>query len=186
MKLRSLSVCRALVVIIALSAFGMQATPAEAQKRANVLAVVIDYAALKTELQTDPNAYGYAPLIAAGNMQGLADKLNQVRANISIPRPDVAPEEVLEAIRATDLRAATTAVQSAYMQSLLVLPNLRILKGNGTDARVLTNLMDILTNGSASETRLRALATRTGSRAEQLFGPGAFLSWTDITTALAQ
>lgn len=176
---------RAVLIALAL-ALCAPASQAFAQKRANVLAVVIDYAALKTELQTDPNAYGYAPLIAAGNMQGLADKLNQVRANISIPRPDVAPDEVLEAIRVSDLRSATTAVQAAYMQSLLVLPNLRILKGNGTDARVLTNLMDILTNGSASETRLRALATRTGSRAEQLFGPGAFLGWTDITTALAQ
>lgn len=158
---------------------------AYAQKRASLFSVVIDYAALKTELQTDPNAYGYAPLIAAGNMQGLADKLNQVRAAISIPRPDVTPDEVLEAIRLSDLRSATTAVQSAYMQALLVLPNIRILKENGTDARVLTSLMDILTNGSASETRLRALATRTGSRAEQLFGPGAWLSWSDITTALA-
>lgn len=159
---------------------------AYAQKRASLFSVVIDYAALKTELQTDPNAYGYAPLIAAGNMQGLADKLNQVRAAISIPRPDVTPDEVLEAIRLSDLRSATTAVQAAYMQSLLVLPNIRILKENGTDARVLTSLMDILTNGSASETRLRALATRSGSRAEQLFGPGAWLTWSDITTALAQ
>ena len=173
-------------VLLALALALCGPTPdAHAQKRASLFAVVIDYAALKIELQTDPNAYGYAPLIAAGNMQGLADKLNQVRAAISIPRPDVAPEEVLEAIRLSDLRSATTAVQAAYMQSLLVRPNIRILKENGTDARVLTNLMDILTNGSASETRLRALATRTGSRAEQLFGPGAWLSWSDITTALA-
>lgn len=173
-------------VLLALALALCGPTPdAHAQKRASVLSWSIDYAALKTELQTDPNAYGYAALIAAGNMQGIADKLNQVRATISIQRPDVTPDEVLEAIRLSDLRSATTAVQASYMQSLLVLPNIRILKENGTDARVLTNLMDILTNGSASETRLRALATRRGSRAEQLFGPGAWLSWSDITTALA-
>lgn len=175
-----------LVVLAAALAVVSPASEAFAQKRANVLAFVIDYAALKTELQTDPNTYGYAALIAAGDMQGVADKLNQVRANISIPRPDVSAEEILEAIRVSDLRAATTAIQGSYFQSLTTLSTVRILKENGTDARVLTNLMDILANGSQSEVRLRALASRTGSRAEQLFGPGAWLSWSDITTALAR
>jgi hypothetical protein len=38
----------------------------------------INYVQLKTELNTDPNAYGYAPLIAIGNGWGLAD----IRAQI--------------------------------------------------------------------------------------------------------
>jgi hypothetical protein len=40
--------------------------------------MAINYTQLKAELNTDPNAYGYAPLIAIGNGRGLAD----IRAQI--------------------------------------------------------------------------------------------------------
>lgn len=37
---------------------------------------MIDYAALKTELTTDPNAYGYTAHVASGNDSALAELLN--------------------------------------------------------------------------------------------------------------
>ena len=148
--------------------------------------MTINYVQLKAELLTDPNAYGYAPLIAVGSDQGLADMLNLPRAAIVMPRPDVNPLEVLEAINVVDFVAANaqTILMGSWLESLTQFQQIRILKENGSDTRVLTNLMRFLVNGSQSEVRLRALASRSGSRAEQLFGVGTSISNTDIAQAL--
>lgn len=145
---------------------------------------MIDYTALKTELQTDPNAYGYAAHIAAGQLADIATKLNLVRPQITIPRPDVPPMEVLEVIKVTDFVASPNLLWGSWFESITQAPTLTVLKPNGTDTRLMTNLMSLLTNGSASETRVRALATRTASRAEQLFGAGTSVRWEDVHTAL--
>lgn len=146
--------------------------------------MAIDYAVLKTELNTDPNGYGYADAIAIGDMRVLADKLNQTRAAISIPRPDVTPMEILEAIRVTDFIANASVLYASWFESLTQFASVRILKVDGSDTRVMTNLMTLLTNGSQSEVRLRALASRQGSRAEQLFGPGTVVTPEDCSKAI--
>lgn len=147
--------------------------------------MTIDYTALKTELQTDPNAYGYAAHIAAGQLADVAAKLNLVRPAISIPRPDVPPMEVLEAIKVTDFIDAPNLLYGSWFESITQAPTLRVLKENGTDTRLMTNLMTLLKNGSVSETRVRALSSRIGSRAEQLFGPGTSIRWEDVHLALS-
>lgn len=140
--------------------------------------------ALKTELLTDPNAYGYAAMIAAGQLQDIANVLNLARETISVPRPDVPPMEVLEAIKVTDFIDAPNLLYGSWFESITQAPTLRVLKENGTDTRLMTNLMTLLKNGSLSETRVRALARRTGSRGEQLFGPGTSIRWEDVHAAL--
>ena len=146
--------------------------------------MAIDYAVLKTELETDPNGYGYAAGIASGQDWLLRDLMNQVRVSVTVPRADVTPLEVLEAIKVTDFISNANVLYGSWLESLTQFPSLRILKENGTDTRVMTNLMSILANGSQSETRLRALASRNGSRAEQLFGVGTSVSDIDIARAL--
>lgn len=138
---------------------------------------------LKTELTTDPNGYGYAAIISGGNWQLVANAVNEVRSAISIPRPDVTPMEILEAINVQDFISNANVLYASWLESLTQFPSVRILKENGSDARVMTNIMKVLTNGSASETRIRALASRTGSRAEQLFGPGVSVSWEECQQA---
>jgi hypothetical protein len=138
---------------------------------------------LKNELLTDPNAYGYAPYIADTNNPHLADMLNQPRAAISMPRPDVTPLEILEAIKVTDFISNANSLYASWFESVTQFPSVRILKTDGSDTRVMTNLMTILTNGSASETRLRALAVRSGSRVEQLFGVGTTVSVQEVIDA---
>jgi hypothetical protein len=144
--------------------------------------MTINLQTLKTELLTDPNAYGYAALIADTNNPALAAMLNLPRAAIQMPRPDVTPLEILEAIKVTDFvpSAQQTILHGSWFESLTQFPSVRILKENGSDTRVMTNLMTILTNGSASETRLRALAIRAGSRIEQLFGVGVTVSVQEV------
>jgi hypothetical protein len=148
--------------------------------------MAINYVQLKAELNTDPNAYGYAPLIAIGNDQGLADMLNLPRAAIVMPRPDVSPLEILEAIKVTDFIATgnQSILYGSWFESVTQYPSVRILKTDGSDTRLMTNMMTLLVNGSQSEVRLRALASRQGSRAEQLFGVGMSVGNWDIAQAL--
>lgn len=139
---------------------------------------------LTTEVTTDPNGYGYAQYVAVGDMGSVANLINQVRSTISMPRPDVNPLEILEAIKVTDFIANPNILYASWFESLTQYPTVRILKENGTDTRVMTNIMSLLTNGSASETRVRALAVRDGSRAEQLFGVDTIVGWEDVKEAL--
>ena len=145
----------------------------------------INLQTLKTELLTDPNLYGYAPLIADTNNPALAAMLNLPRAAIQMPRPDVTPLEILEAIDVTDFIASASQqiLQGSWFESLTQFTSIRILKENGTDTRVLKNIMAILKNGTASETRVRALAVRNGSRIEQLFGVGVSVSVQEVIDA---
>jgi hypothetical protein len=145
--------------------------------------MTIDLQTLKTELLTDPNSYGYAPLIADTNNPALAAMLNLPRTAILLPRPDVSPLEILEAIQVAHFIASPNLLMASWFESLTQFPSVRILKDDGNDTRVMTNLMAILTNGSASETRLRALAKRSGSRIEQLFGIGTIVSVQEVIDA---
>ncbi len=142
--------------------------------------------ALQTELLTDPNAYGYAALIAVRDIPGLVAMVNLPRAAIVMNRSDCTPLEILEAISVDDFVA--TANQSilfgSWFESLTQFPLIPILKPNGADTRVMTNIMKVLKNGTASETRIRALAQRPGSRAEQLWGAGFTVTNEQVSGAL--
>ncbi len=145
--------------------------------------MAVDLAVLKNELLTDPNAYGYAPLVAAGSDGELADILNKIRSSIIVPLAVVTPVDILEAIAVDDFVTAQTVLMGLWFESLTQFPSIRILKDSGNDTRVMTNIMKVLKNGTASETRIRAFASRTGSRAEQLFSVAVTPS--DVAQALA-
>lgn len=115
---------------------------------------------------------GYAPLLSVGDDAGVAALLNQTRpkAQISIPRPDVPPIEILEAIAAGDFIASPNTLAASWFESITQYPSVRLINANGNDSRVMTNFMAILVNNSQSETRLRGLASRGGSIVEKLLG----------------
>lgn len=173
MRLRSILLA---LLLVALS------TSAFAQK-AFVYVDPVDVTQLRTECTTNPNNYSWTEggvtqtltqWYQAGADAIVANILNATRANITIYRTDVRPQEVVEAIALNQLtttaQAATASLQSAWLQGFFRLDTVRLLSKNGSDTRVLSNLLLILTNGSASETRLRGLGSRTGTRAEQLWG----------------
>lgn len=159
-------------------------TLAVAQKR---LAFVdpVNLVQLRTECTTNPNSYSYTDLASgttltlaewytAGADNIVAEILNTTRAGIAIYRSDVSPNEVKEAIAIGQLTstatASTAALQGAWLNAFFNGDPVRLLTKVGADSRVLTNLLAVLTNASASETRVRALGSRSGTRAEQLFG----------------
>lgn len=156
--------------------------------------MAVDYTALKTECQTNPlnlsdTASGLTLKAAytAGADALCADILNKVRNSINIGRSDVKPQEVIEAIAVNQFAANITNIQSGWFESFSQLLSVQLVKvdaaGVSTDTRVMTNLLILLQNGSASETRLRNLATRKGSRAEQLFGENTIITDRDIISS---
>ena len=148
--------------------------------------MAINYAVLETELTTDPNGYGYAPLVAAGADAVLADMLNEVRPSITVRRIDVSPNEVLEAIDVRDFVANPNAGWVAWFESVTQLRTMRLLLDDGSNTRVRSNLNRLLGDTNGSMTRVQTISQRTGSRAEQLFGPGTVLAHGDISRALRE
>jgi hypothetical protein len=159
---------------------------------------MIDLTVLRTELLTDPNAYGYAEYVADGSDQATADLLNAVRDGVTVPRPgkpigaaisvrraDITPSELLEAIDSRDIAASPAASLLAWFQSVTQLAQIRLLNADGSNTRVIANLQRLITlDTNLSRTRLTAIASRAGSRAEQLFGTGTRVEWSDVATAL--
>lgn len=151
-------------------------------------------AALKTELNTDPRAYGYAADLASGNDAGLVAKLNLVRDGtnggpaVSVKRPDVKPTEILEAIDIRDFLATPGGVTnntfaSGWFESITQFPTVRLSNADGTKTTVRKNIDRMVADVQGSQARLDAVAVRTGSRAEELFGFGATVTDTDIANA---
>jgi hypothetical protein len=139
-----------------------------------------DPTALRTEIATDPRGYGYAAKVAAADDRGLAGLLNLARAAIPIKRADITPAEVFGAINVADytaLPANPSAAQLsserrylAWLSGLAAVPAVRLQNDDGTDGPVIANLKAMFAAGTGTLTRLQALQTRSGSRAEELFG----------------
>lgn len=152
--------------------------------------MAINYVQLKAEIENDPQTYGYAAFLAAGEPENIAAALNKLRdgtdgeAAVSVRRTDITPVELLEALDTRDISNSTNTLVGAYLQALLVQPTIRLTNANGNANRIKDNLDRIITNGQNSQTRFNALAVRVGSRAEQLFGAGTVISTADVGQAL--
>jgi hypothetical protein len=139
------------------------------------------YAALKTELQTDPTSLGYAAMIAVGNDQGLAELVNTPQPTILLFREAVSADEVYENINAAEFSALT-------QQQLMRLQVIMMQATNGgvsfrrANSRQL--LKNIFPNGGPTDTNLTNIAKRQGSRAEQVLQQGISVTPLDIAIAL--
>jgi hypothetical protein len=154
---------------------------------------------LKTELQTDPRAYGYAPHLPPNpaNWNGPAALLNLVRDGtnggpaIVIRRTDTTPLEILEAIDIRDFPASPAQVNSiplaqSWLESITQFPTVRLFNDDDSATRVKTNLDRLLGNANGSQTRLNATpgpGKRHGSRGEELFGRGADITDVNVEAA---
>jgi hypothetical protein len=165
--------------------------------------VALTMAALKAEVQTDPAALGYAALVAARRLQGVADVLNFPRdgvaaspvngvvgAAVSVKRADCTPSEILEAVDVRDFPAAPAGVNSvplaqSWLESITQFPRVRLANADGTKTQVRKNIDRLVGNTNLSQDRLDAVAVRVGSRAELLFGFGVAVTDADVERALA-
>lgn len=137
----------------------------------------MDLAALKAECTSDPASLGLAALFAAGQDGTVADALNLVRDGISIARGVIPSYEIVNATTPTEW----TALSSAEKQRYQTLTGAGQVDSGNANVRAAFNAMF----GSATLTRaaLVALLTRKGSRAEQVFGPGAYVDHSQVAEA---
>lgn len=162
---------------------------------------MIDLVKLRNELTTDSRRYGYATPISLGDDQGSADIINTIRDGtnppgsptaaggvasglITVRRSNIASTELLEAIDTRDFVTNATTIQASWFESVTQAPMIRLMNDDGTNTRVLSNLIRLLGNTNATQTRLTAVATRPGSRAEELFGTDQIVSADQVAHAL--
>ena len=141
--------------------------------------MAIDLVALKNELQTDPASLGYALMITKGDDAGPTRLLN-TPAGTAFFRSDVTMHDIVAAIAPADF-AAITALQIAKLQLMF----------SGVTAIDLTvpsvrQILQAIMAGASAPTlaALVAMAKRSGSRAETLFGVGITVTPTDVAIAL--
>jgi hypothetical protein len=155
--------------------------------------MAINYAALKTELLTDPQTYGYAATLAAGEPEAAAALLNKIRNGtdgegaITVNRGAITPMELMEAIDIRDLAIGgqlNATLVGSWLESLLQSTGqIRLRDAAGAKTRTRDNIDRVLGTTNGSQARFDALAQRFGSRAEQLFGEGTVVTREDIATA---
>jgi hypothetical protein len=122
----------------------------------------MDYAALKTEIQSGPLASELAPHIASGNDQAIADALNRVDAARLIDRTIVPAREIIDATVVADWTALNAAERLRY-QTITGAGEVNLKNPN-----VRASFQQMFPTGSATRTALLALQRRSGSRAEEI------------------
>lgn len=144
---------------------------------------MIDLAALKSEIENDPQGLGYAPLMARGSDADVAVLLNTKRAgaNYAVFRPDVPLKDVIEAMTSADF-TALTAVQASRLQLLFYGGYADMTRANTR------RIMQDLFSGASATTRqgILAVVSREGSRAEKLFGAGTEVHHLQIAAAFGR
>lgn len=148
----------------------------------------INYTALKSELQNDPAALGYALHVASGNDSALADLINAPKVGVVMRNEFISSADILEAIDSRDFETTPLAAHVAWFQAEMVQGRLRLVELDGTNTRALGNIKRLLLNADpqGSEARLNVIADRLGSRAEELFGRNTVVSSTDIAIAVRE
>jgi|GEM_PF-5236848 len=123
----------------------------------------MDYAALRFELLSDPLRLGYAPLIASGADQTLADTLNAPRAGVVAQVVTVPATDVVNCIAPAEYNALTAAGRD-YLAFVVSPQTVTVVPGG----QVRMGLKALFPAGSTTRANLTALLDRPGSRADQL------------------
>jgi hypothetical protein len=138
--------------------------------------MAIDYAVLKTEMDTDPKSLGYA---GKSNPE-VADLINTV--GLSGEEVDVGiidGQELSKAVIISEYTALSNAERQGWATILSA--------GDGQvdidDSRVVDQIGAIWGAGTTTRANLLALRKRSASRAEVLFGVGVAVSKFDVAEA---
>lgn len=143
--------------------------------------MAMTFAALKTEIQTDPAGVGYASAVASGADGAVADLINTVRAGAaySIFKSSVPIAALVANIDSTNF-AALTALQLAKLQLLFA----GSASLDATDLNTRNIVTGVFTGMAATLANLTILVKRQGSRAEVLWGDGTRITADDVAHAL--
>ena len=138
-------------------------------------------ASLKTELDTDPKAIGYAQQV--GNDAVIAGMLNSLTApgaeTITLPVMTHDQFAALIAPAVMEL-GSSTAMQTKWNPMLTLASSAQNV---GTTPQNMGLLNALVADGLMTAEQVTAGTTRIGSRAEVLYGAGTVIEWQDIARA---
>jgi cytochrome P450 len=142
---------------------------------------VFTIAALRTELDTDPKGLGYAARRAQSNApEALAARLNERGASAeSVTQTYLRVEDVVAALVRAEYDALSAAGKD-YLGVVLSAPQVKT-----GDATLRAQLGQLFGAGTTTRTNLLALATRSASRAEVLWGEGFAVTDAQAADALS-
>lgn len=141
---------------------------------------------LSTELQNDPQSLGYAALVTAGSDGGIATLLNTV-GSAQVPANPVSKDQFLLALAPIYLVLPTlsTTIQQKWDRILEVIEASLIIEVGSANVQA---LLDAAVTDSVLtfDQRSQFPATRNGTRAEVLFGPGTIIDPNDVAHAFGR
>lgn len=140
---------------------------------------MINLTELKNELESDPTGRGYASHLAAGTFTPIVALLNEVQAGISVFRGVIPSHEIVDATDPGEWGALSAAERTRY-QTITGAGQV-----NTASANVRSAFLAMFAVGTTTRAALTALATRPGSRAEQLFGVGVVVTAEECIAAMA-
>lgn len=150
---------------------------------------MIDYVALKNELQTDPAALGYASV--AGDDNATARLLNAATAQKIFHPRIVTARDIMDELGADAGAAILDKFEALAASNSAVKWSMKFITGVGIDmgADSFRAKIDALASALAITTDeaglLKGMAERPGSRAEILFGAGVTITHEDIAKTRA-
>lgn len=135
---------------------------------------------LAAELNSDPTGRGYAPYIAAGDDVGLAENINRPDAG-TVDRITVTSDLFQTAVVASEYTVLTEQLRGLW-QTIVTASVQRGVPVK--DPKIRAQIVSIWPAGSVTRANLAAMQTKTGSRAEVLWGDGTVVQTGDIAQAL--
>lgn len=146
----------------------------------------IDYAALREELENDPEGMGYAQLIEAGAHLALAQLMNSTTSpgadtiNLGL----ITKNTFLLGVSpvALTLPQATDAVQKKWDRIIALASAAELVDVSNPNVMGILQLATM--EGFITQEQVDAFTKRTGSRAEVIFGAGEAITHESIAIAL--
>lgn len=141
---------------------------------------MIDLAVLKTEIETDPAAVGYAPHVSSGNHSAIAALLREPSpGGETIDVPAVSAQRLHAQAEAAEYLALSQGQRDLWLALLTVSEDVPL-----GSSLIRGQIGAVWGPGSTTRTRIIALQDRPAARIEVLFGIGTKVRHSDVAAAL--
>ena len=135
----------------------------------------IDLALLANEINDDLTERGYAPHVASGATNRIADLLNEVLTSITITRGSVDREAFMVATDFDEVKSLGVSERDVFGS---------LISSERVPGKTVQEISLFFGPATTSRESLQGTRTRTGSRAEQLFGENVTVRPSDVALAL--
>lgn len=138
---------------------------------------MLDLELLRAEIEADPRKLGLAEMLGEGRDAAVADALNAGTGPAQAAAVQTAA--IVALIRPRDMPFPSSR-ERAYLDTLLAMRGEVVIT-----PELLSNLGDVFGAGSETMNAIRLVATRPGSRAEELWGRGTRVNHDDVAACYA-